>query len=108
MSEFVYKKQVEGYKVISRFGEFHGEPFELRLLHNGEYLAFLNFQHEEGNRHDNFIDRGGVAKFFMPREQYLGVIDLLRNEEPVYFTLYQNPVVGWLSTDADEVPGEGE
>ena len=107
MSEFVLKKQVEQYVVISRFGQMEGEQFEVRLLADGEWLAFLNFRHPAANPIANHRNTQSIPELFCPPEQYLGVIDLLRHEAPLWFTLYDEPLQGWLST-ADEPVGSNE
>ena len=108
MSQFVSKKEVKEYVVISRFGKMVGEQFEIRLRSGGEWIAFLNFRHPEANPIPNHRNAQGIPELFIPPEQYLGTIDLLRHEQPVWFTLYEEPLAGWLSTSAEPVGTEDE
>jgi hypothetical protein len=107
MSHFVTKKLVDQYVILSRFGKMEGEQFEVRLRAGGEWLAFLNFRHPAAQPIANHRNARGVPELFAPPEQYLGVIDLLRHERPVWFTLYDDPLQGWLST-GPEPAGGGE
>ena len=103
MSQFVFKKEVDAYVVISRFGKFQGEQFEVRLRSGDDWLAFLNFRHEEAVPATNKRNGRNVPELHVPPEQYSGVIDMLRHEKPIWFTLYEEPLKGWLSTSAEPV-----
>jgi hypothetical protein len=107
MSEFQFKKMIEEYVIISRFGQMEGEQFEVRLRTSGEWIAFLNFRHPAANEIPNHRNSQGIPELFAPPEQVAGVIDMLRNEKPVWFTLYDDPLQGWLSTGVEEI-GEHE
>lgn len=103
MSQFLFKKEVQAFTIISRFGKMAGEQFEIRLRADNDWLAFLNFQYsdEMGNR--NGRNTQGIPELFAPPEQFAGVVDLLRREKVVWLTLYEAPLVGWLSTGAELV-----
>ena len=103
MSQFVFKKEVDSYVVISRFGKFQGEQFEVRLRSGNDWLAFLNFRHEEAVSAINQRNGRDIPELHVPPEQYAGVIDMLRHESPIWFTLYEEPLKGWLSTSVEPV-----
>ena len=108
MSNFVFKQEVDAYVVISRFGQMPGEQFEVRLRVGDKWLAFLNFRHPEATPIANHRNSQNIPELFAPPEQYAGVIDMLRYEKPVWFTLYEDPLVGWLSTSAEPIGPEDE
>lgn len=103
MSQFVFKKEVDAYEIISRFGKFQGEQFEVRLRSGDECLAYLNFRHEDATAVSNKRNGRAIPELHVPPEQYAGVIDMLRHENPIWFTLYEEPLKGWLSTSAEPV-----
>ena len=106
MSQFLFKKEVQAYVVISRFGKMSGEQFEVRLRADDDWLAFLNFRPADGDGNVNGRNNQGIPELFALAEQYAGVIDLLRQEKPIWFTLYEEPLSGWLSTSAEPVGAE--
>lgn len=108
MSQFVFKKEVDAYVVISRFGNFQGEQFEVRLRSGDDWLAFLNFWQEEATSASNAHNGRNIPELHLPPEQYAGVIDILRHESPIWFTLYEEPLNGWLSTSAEPVGAKRE
>ncbi len=104
MSQFVFKKQVAAYTAIARFGKMAGEQFELRLQSDAaEWLAFLNFRHSAANPVASHRNTQGIPELFIPPEQYHGVLDMLRHEQRVWFTLYENPLAGYLSISSAPV-----
>ncbi len=103
MSQFLFKKEVQAYVVISRFGKMEGEQFEVRLRADDDWVAFLNFRHVDADGNVNGRNSQGIPELFAPPDQYAGVVDLLRQEKPVWFTLYEEPLAGWLSTSVEPV-----
>lgn len=108
MSQFVFKKEVDAYVVIAHFGKLQGEQFEVRLRAGDDWLAFLNFRHEEAPSAANAHNGRNIPELHVSPEQYAGVIDILRHESPIWFTLYEEPLNGWLSTSAEPVGAEHE
>jgi len=103
MSQFLFKRKVETYTLISRLGKMQGEQFEVRLHSGDEWMAFLNFRHEDAVPVPNKRNSRNIPELHVPPEQYAGVIDMLRHESPIWFTLYEEPLKGWLSTSAEPV-----
>lgn len=98
MSTYKSRTPIEDFEVISRFGAYDGEQFEIRLRNNnGEWLAALNFRDPAATRIDNHYDEQGVPQFFVKPEQFAGTVDLL-NSGPTWFTIYDDPLVGWISS----------
>ena len=103
MSQFLFKKEVEAFTIISRFGEMAGEQFEIRLRADDDWLAFLNFGQRDAVGNVNGRNSQGIPELFAPAEQFVGVVNLLRREQVVWFTLYEEPLAGWLATGTELV-----
>ena len=81
---------VASHEVISRFGKFEGEQFEIRLRNEeGEWMAFLNFRDANATRLTNAYNSRGIPELYIKPEQYLGTIKLLESGD-TWFTLREN------------------
>ena len=93
---------VASHEVISRFGKFEGEQFEIRLRDKDrKWMAFLNFRDANATRLTNAYNTQGIPELYMKPEQYMGTIKLLESGE-TWFTLRESDeAVGlncWLSS----------
>ena len=100
MSTYVSRTPIEGFEVISRFGAYDGEHFEILLRNqDGAWLASLNFRDAAATRIENHYTERNIPSFFVKPEQFAGTIELLKSG-PSWFTIYEDPLVGWVSSYA--------
>lgn len=71
---------------------------------DGKTVAFLRFN-DPGMTFENDYESGGIIRMHLPSAMFSNVLDVLRNEKPVYIYFAQNR--GFLSTSKEPV-GEGE
>jgi len=71
---------------------------------NNKVIAYLRFN-DPGMFFENDSNAGGIIKMHLPSAMFENIIDVLRNEKPVYIYFAQGK--GFLSTSAEPV-GEGE
>lgn len=67
-------------------------------------VAFLRFN-DPGMFFENDYESGGIIRMHLPSSMFENVLDVLRNEQPVFIYFAQNR--GFLSTSQEPV-GEGE
>ncbi len=71
---------------------------------NGKSAAWLRFN-DEGMNFENDYESRGIIRMHLPSSMFDGVLDILRNEKPVYIYFAQGR--GFLSTSKEPI-GEGE
>jgi hypothetical protein len=71
---------------------------------NGKTLAWIRFN-DPGMTFENDYQASGIIRMHLPSAMFQNVLDVLRNEKPVYIYFAQNR--GFLSTSKEPV-GEGE
>jgi len=71
---------------------------------DGKTAAFLRFN-DPGMTFETDYENAGIIRMHLPSEMFGNVIDVLRNEKPVYIYFAQGR--GFLSTSTEPV-GEGE
>jgi hypothetical protein len=67
-------------------------------------IAYIRFN-DPGMFFENDYESGGIIRMHLPSAMFQSVLDVLRNEKPVYIYFAQNR--GFLSTSLEPV-GEGE
>jgi hypothetical protein len=100
-------KEVKKYHIL-----FYGGPngyqtnrAQIQLSGTGgKTLAWLRFN-DPGMAFENDYMSGGIIRMHLPSTMFRNVLDVLRNEGPVYIYFAQNR--GFLSTSKEPV-GEGE
>ena len=98
---------VTGYHVL-----FYGSPLGYQTnraqiaLYNAsdKTVAYLRFN-DPGMFFESDSESGGIIRMHLPSAMFENVLDVLRNEKPVYIYFAQNR--GFLSTSKEPV-GEGE
>ena len=70
----------------------------------GKTLAWLRFN-DPGMAFENDYESGGIIRMHLPSTMFQGILDVLRNEKPVYIYFAQNR--GFLSTSKEPI-GEHE
>ena len=82
-------------------------PAHITCSGDGGYVT-IYFLHDASQSSPNYWHGANRGTIFMPRWQYDWVVDILRNEKPVYCTLSSdNPKWHSLHT-GPEPPGDGE
>lgn len=71
---------------------------------SGKTVAYIRFN-DPGMNFENDSESGGRIKMHLPSTMFENVLDVLRNEKPVYIYFAQGR--GFLSTSTEPV-GEGE
>ncbi len=71
---------------------------------DGKTAAFVRFN-DPGMTFENDYDADGIIRMHMPSTMFENVLDVLRNEKPVYIYFAQGR--GFLSTSMEPI-GEGE
>jgi hypothetical protein len=71
---------------------------------DGKILAHINFS-DSDMKFENDSESDGIIKMNLPSEMFENVVDILRNEEPVYIQFVHGH--GVLQTSLEPV-GEGE
>ncbi len=71
---------------------------------DGKTAAYVRFN-DPGMTFETDYENGGIIRMHLPSEMFGNVIDVLRNEKPVYIYFAQGR--GFLSTSMEPV-GEGE
>ena len=71
---------------------------------NGNVRAWIRFN-DPGQFFENDYESGGIIRMHLPSIMFENVIDVLRNEKPVY--IYFAAGRGFLGTSAEPI-GEGE
>jgi len=71
---------------------------------NDKPVAYVRFN-DPGMFFENDYQSGGIIRMHMPSAMFENVLDVLRNEKPVYIYFAQNR--GFLSTSKEPI-GEGE
>lgn len=100
-------KVVESYSIL-----FYGSPAgyqtnraQIQLSDaNGKTLAWIRFN-DPGMFFENDYESGGIIRMHLPSTMFKNVLDVLRNEKPVYIYFVQSRA--FLGT-AKEPIGEGE
>jgi hypothetical protein len=71
---------------------------------DGKTAAYVRFN-DPGMTFENDYESGGIIRMHLPSAMFENVLDVLRNEKPVYIYFAQSR--GFLSTSKEPV-GEGE
>ena len=71
---------------------------------DGKTLAWIRFN-DPGMFFESDYKSGGIIRMHLPSSMFANVLDVLRNEDPVYISFNQN--IGLLSTSKEPI-GEGE
>lgn len=94
-----YKVVLYGEKGNSTIGAF------IHCYHNDTIVMSCIFYNDENNVPAN--SKVSKVDLKYPMSKFTNVLDVLRNEEPVYFGFIDSTKVGYIAT-SDEPVGEGE
>lgn len=100
-------EEFDEYKATIHDSNYDGVEYSIQL-HLNEGEAQLRFQ-SRGNTPNNITQKNGknLYNVYFKSEKYYNVIDLLRNEGPLYFYYNLDTGHSYLTT-GDEPVGEGE
>ena len=79
----------------------------IHCFHDGENVATCIFHNNEGHVPPNEKESDGRVELNYPISRFDSVIDLLRNEEPVFFLFVESSRLGYIATNKEPV-GEGD
>ncbi|AMM41603.1 hypothetical protein HS1_001809 [Candidatus Desulfofervidus auxilii] len=71
---------------------------------NNKTVAYIRFN-DPGMFFENDYQSGGIIRMHLPSAMFQNVLDVLRNEKPIYIYFVQNR--GFLGTSTEPI-GEGE
>jgi hypothetical protein len=71
---------------------------------NNKTVAWIRFN-DPGMNFENDYESNGIIRMHLPSTMFENVLDILRNEKPIYIRFAQNR--GFLSTSKEDI-GEGE
>ena len=97
-------KQIDAYR-FWYYGKNEHRLY-IQVFHENAYIGSLTF-HKEDQRPDNRMEAGFIHLSYA-KEDYPNIIDLLRNESPIFIWYNPDNHVGGLAGDAKEPIGEGE
>jgi hypothetical protein len=100
--------QVSKYRLIVRSGAPSNTDYHENIISlydaNGKHIANLRFTNTDPPGKSG---AGGYTTIIYPRNQYLAAVDMLRNEDPVYF-VEDNAEEGGIRTSPVENVGEDD
>jgi len=80
----------------------------VKCYHDDDFLLQINFYPDSKNLPENYYDVKSNLVYLRYRlAMYPKVIDLLRNEKPIYFSYSEKSNVGYVRTGKEPV-GEGD
>lgn len=89
---------------------FYAKPAGHRFVQvymNGVNIGMINFN-DTSSPPANSVDAQGRIRLNMHTSDFDAVVDLMRNESPVYMWINEKNGIGGISTSANEPVGEGE
>ena len=97
---------ISGYKVVL-YGEKGGSTIGsyIHCFHNGKGVMTCAFYNDENNVPGN-SKHGSVVHLNYPMSKFSYVLDILRNEKPLFFGFIEETKVGYVSTNREPV-GDG-
>lgn len=80
----------------------------VKCYHDDDFVLQVNFYPDKKSLPENYYDVNSKLVYFRyPMSMYGHVIDILRNEKPIYFSYSEKTKLGYLRTGKEPV-GEGE
>ncbi len=73
---------------------------------NGSYRGSIEFHRTNTQLGTNYLSKNSITLHYYD-DVLPGIIDLLRNEKPLYLSLNDQTLVGWVDT-SEEIVGEEE
>ncbi len=80
----------------------------VKCYHDDDFILQLSFYRDSKNPPENYYDVNSKLVYLRYRlSMYPNIIDLLRNEKPIYFSYSQKSKLGYVRTGKEPV-GEGD
>jgi hypothetical protein len=80
----------------------------IKCYYKDDFLVQLNFYPDNASLPENHYDkRNKLVYLRYPLSMYPNIIDILRNEKPIYFSYSQNLNMGFIRTGKEPI-GEGD
>ena len=80
----------------------------IKCYHDNEYSLQASFYPEQQKLPENYYDVNSKLVYLRyPMSMYSYVLDILRNEKPIYFSFSEKTKLGYIHTGKEPV-GEGE
>jgi hypothetical protein len=105
-------KEINQYWVHFQSGKTERNKISPRAIikcyHDDDFLVQLNFYSEKRTLPVNYHDeKFGLVYLRYPISMYANILDILRNEKPIYFSYSPKTNLGFIRTGKEPV-GEGE
>jgi hypothetical protein len=97
--------RIDFYK-IWYFGK-NDHRIQIQVYQGNDYVGSLSFT-DAGEIPDNEVLEGKFVRLTFHKEDYLNIIDLLRNEKPLFIWINEDNLIGGIATDELEPVGELE
>jgi hypothetical protein len=79
----------------------------VKCYHDEDFVVQLNFYPDNKSLPENYYDvNSKLAYLRYPLSMYPNIIDILRNEKPIYFSYSQKTKLGYIRTGKEPI-GEG-
>lgn len=95
---------INGYQVWY-YGKNHHHLY-IQVYNDGQYVGSMTFR--TASLPDNELDHNGHIRLSYMKEDYPNILDLLRNESPLFIWINPDNKIGGIATDSTEPVGEGE
>ena len=102
MSAIFHK--IDAYK-IWYYGK-NQHRVQIQIYQDAEYVGSLDFR--EGESQSNEVIDGKFVRMGFHKSDYQNIVDLLRNESPLFIWMNETNLIGGIATDELEPVGEGE
>jgi len=80
----------------------------IKCYHDDDYVVQASFYPDSKSLPENYHDVNSKLVYLRyPMSMYANVIDILRNEKPVYFSFSEKTNLGYIRTGKEPI-GEGE
>lgn len=98
-------KPIDGYQ-IWYYGK-NSHHLYIQVYNSGVYQGSLTF-HDIATIPDNELDGAGHIRLSFHKTDYPNIVDMLRNESPLFIWINPTNKIGGIATESTEPVGEGE
>lgn len=98
-------KPIDGYR-LWYYGK-NSHHIYIQVYNAGAYQGSLTFR-DSTPLPDNELDPSGYIRLSYHRADYPNILDMLRNEKPLFIWINPSNKIGGIATDSTEPVGEGE
>jgi hypothetical protein len=98
-------KPIDGYR-LWYYGK-NSHHILIQTYHENAYVGSLTFRNSQSIP-DNELDAAGYIRLSFHKDDYANLVDMLRNEKPLFMWINPANLIGGIATDSTEPVGEGE